>query len=976
MSVMKDDNSLVVSNTPVVSIIIPVYGAIEFTLLCIKSIVKHQSTLPIEVIVVDDFSPDSSVEVLGEIDGIHLICNKTNQGFIRSCNTGARSAKGQYLYFLNNDTEVTSGWLDALYRTFSEFPGTGLVGSRLVYPDGRLQEAGGIIWRDGSAWNFGKFQDASHPVYSYAREVDYCSGASIMVPSVLFNELGGFDENYLPAYCEDSDLALKIRNKGFRVIYQPLSTVIHYEGITSGVDTSKGIKAFQIQNSKKLFDKWESHLRSHQLPGVDVDSAKDRAALRRVLVIDSCTPTPNQDAGSVTTFNLMLLLRDMGFQVTFIPEHNLLYMPDYTPALQRTGVEVLYSPYIFTVEQHLREYGDRYSLVFLFRPNVVEAHIRNIRRYCPGAKVLYHTIDLHYLRQSREAELQDDNTKKSIANEVKLRELAGIRSVDATILHSTSELDFIRHLLPESQLHVFPLILDIKGTSKKYSERKDIVYVGGYNHLPNVDAVLYFVENIMPLVRLKLPGIRFYVVGSNPPLEVRQLATEDIKVTGFVNDLASMLDKMRISVVPLRYGAGIKGKIGTAMSAGLPVVATSMAAEGMSLDGDEIIVADEPQAFVEAIVRVYNDEILWGKLSQNGLKFSENKWGAEAAWKILSGILGKLELNTSRGSRPLVLYSHEREYISDIRESQANQYESLDNPLGPGLHEADIRHDLHPLFIARSRTEYFAGMQDEIFNSIKLVEESLTEKAGEGYLTCMCIPCDKEVSLHFDMQSGGRKDGNRYYPNWREVLVCPVCNMCNRQRLVAGIVRRHIVEHRINRIFFMEQVTPIYHWAINAFPHHQIIGSEYLGHDHAGGQVTNGIRHEDITGLSFEDDSLDLIVSNDVFEHVPEPGKAFAECYRVLKNGGTMLLTIPFHSNDEKSKTRAKLVDGQLVHILAPEYHGNPVSADGSLVFTDFGWDVIQEIQSAGFTDAYIEVYASVTFGHLGNGQLIFKLMK
>ncbi len=223
---------------------------------------------------------------------------------------------------------------------------------------------------------------------------------------------------------------------------------------------------------KKFYKRWKNRLQTHQPAGMNIDKAKDRRATRRILVIDHCTPTPTHDAGSLIIFNLMLLLREMDFQVTFIPEANFLYMQEFTTVLQRAGVEVLYAPYVTSVEQHLKEFGKRYTLAILVRPTVFKRQIRTIRKHCPQAKVLFHTVDLHFLRMSREAELQSDKAKQKAAVKMKKRELAAIRASDASIVVSTSELELLRPELPDAKLHVFPLIVDVLGTRKNVSERR------------------------------------------------------------------------------------------------------------------------------------------------------------------------------------------------------------------------------------------------------------------------------------------------------------------------------------------------------------------------------------------------------------------------------------------------------------------------------------------------------------------------
>jgi SAM-dependent methyltransferase len=347
----------------------------------------------------------------------------------------------------------------------------------------------------------------------------------------------------------------------------------------------------------------------------------------------------------------------------------------------------------------------------MFRPIVVERNIIEVRKFCKKAKVLFHTVDLHYLRMQREAELQNDKTKMKHALEMMEREILAIRSVDSTIVHSTAERELLRSELHTEKITIFPLIMNVPGTNIQFSDRRDIVFVGGYQHTPNIDAVQYFVSEIMPLLRKQLPGIRFNIVGSKPPPEIIKLASEDVIVTGFIEDLPNLLDQMRISVAPLRYGAGIKGKIGTAMAVGLPVIATPLAVEGMCLtDGENIIVADGVEAFVSSIVKLYESESLWNNLSQKGLIFADQAWGAEAAWEILANILFDIGIPSQRGSNQLVLYnakeiiSNSKNKLSEITNKETKQESSSQGYLKKiqqelSIYEKQVKvHDLPEIY--------------------------------------------------------------------------------------------------------------------------------------------------------------------------------------------------------------------------------------------------------------------------------------
>ena len=210
--------------------------------------------------------------------------------------------------------------------------------------------------------------------------------------------------------------------------------------------------------------------------------------------------------------------------------------------------------------------------------------------------------------------------------------------------------------------------------------------------------------------------------------------------------------------------------------------------------------------------------------------------------------------------------------------------------------------------------------------------------------------------------------------NFRERLLCPSCELNNRQRFMAHLVRTALAERDAADVstYLHEQVTPFYAWAERELPG-QTVGSEYVGHDVPGGTVVAGVRHEDALALSFDDESFDVIVSNEVFEHVPEIEPGFAEAARVLRPGGTMFMSIPFHAGADETVKRASLVDGEVVEHLPAEYHGNPMSDEGSLVFYDHGWDVLDNLRAAGFADAHLLGYWSALYGYLGDGlQTVF----
>lgn len=626
---------------PEVSIVIPAYNQFTYTYYCLKSIIENSGDVPYEVILADDCSNDLTTEISKVVDHLVIARTEKNQLFLRNCNHAAKYVRGKYILFLNNDTQVQENWLRPLTELMERDGSIGMTGSKLVYSDGTLQEAGGIIWKDASGWNYGRNDNALKPEYNYVKEADYISGASIMIRRNLWEQLGGFDELFAPAYYEDADLAFQVRAAGYKVVYQPLSVVVHFEGKSNGTDLSSGVKQYQVENHVKFRNKWRAVLEKENLPNAqDVYLAKDRGQLKKqILVVDHYVPHYDKDAGGRCTYMYLKLFLKFGFKVTFIGDNFYPHEP-YTTELKQMGIEVLYGDYYYQHHQEwLRDNLRYFDYIYLQRPHISIKYIDLVKQYGKG-KIFYFAHDLHFLRLSREYELKHDPKILEEAEKFKKDEFYLFRQADVVHVVGSYEQAVLKKELPGKTVRNIPLYIYeqlLTDINKDFSTRKDLVFVGGFGHTPNIDAVTWFAKEVYPRVLEAYPDMIWHIVGGNPPDEVKTLADDHIVLEGFLSDedLEKMYRNCRLAVVPLRVGAGVKGKVVEAAYYQIPLVTTSIGEEGISAEEGAFIAEDDAGKMAELIISLYGDFERLRKMSDSGMELIRNHYMLDEAERVL-----------------------------------------------------------------------------------------------------------------------------------------------------------------------------------------------------------------------------------------------------------------------------------------------------------------------------------------------------
>ena len=631
---------------PKVSIIIPCYNQIRYTYKCLYSIMNNTNPdeTPYEVIIADDVSTDTTRNISKYVENVIVNRNTENLGFLKNCNAAAKLARGEYIYFLNNDTEVKPGYLSSLVNILDNNSSIGMTGSKLVFADGTLQEAGGIIWSDGEGANYGRGDDPDDFKYNYVKEVDYISGAAIMIRKNLWNIIGGFDERYTPAYCEDSDLAFEVRKYGYKVVYQPLSVITHFEGISNGTDENKegSIKSYQVINKEKLKEKWKDEL-VKQFPHTEVLDffrARERAIGKKtILFIDHYVPTWDKDAGSKTVYSYMMMFKKMGYSVKFLGDNFMLNSP-YGDMLEQAGIEVIYGNNIqANLWGYLKDNKRSFDFVFLNRPHIAIKYIDFIRQNM-YTKIIYYGHDLHYMRLQREYDLMGDESALYEFKYYRNLEYSLLYKSDISYYPSYKEIEEIKKV--DDTLRVKAInayMFDEKPiVHRDFEKTRDILFVGGFNHDPNKDAIRWLHESIMPRIKARNGNINLVVVGSNPTDEIKKICEEGGYILkGFVSDeeLLKLYNDTRIVVAPLRYGAGIKGKIIEAMANGAAIVTTNCGAEGIVDAPYFMKIEDDALGFASEVIKLYDNVEELKNLSIETQKVINNRFTMDAAWNII-----------------------------------------------------------------------------------------------------------------------------------------------------------------------------------------------------------------------------------------------------------------------------------------------------------------------------------------------------
>lgn len=633
------------SETPAVSVILVLYNNAELTLPCLQAL-EAERGVSLEVVIVDNASSDRTRELLGSVEGARIVENTENVGFLLAVNQAAELARGDTLLLLNNDAVMRPGALAAALERLTSDASIGAVGGRIVLLDGRLQEAGSIVWNDGTCLGYarGDAEDAAHAMF--VRDVDYCSGAFLLTPKPVWEALGGFDPVYAPAYYEEVDYCMRLRAHGRRVVFEPRAVIDHFEFGSAG--RSARAIAQQKKNHAVFKERHKDALASQHAPsaGADIARSRLRPGALRVLMVDDRAPHRRLGSGYPRAADMLDSLVAGGHAVTFYPlqapfesfESVYETVPDTVEAAMGLGVGAF--------EDYLVANAGRFDVVIVSRP----LNMAVFKRIYDKRPALFSKIRIAY---DAEAVFANRDVGKAAAagapfsaeraNALIAEEVSLAAPADIVAAVCEDEARLFRAALA-APVVVLGHRLEADPGETPFAGRADLLFVGALvgEDGPNVDSVLWFVREVLPLINAKLARpVTLRIVGAIESDAIAALASPHITIMGRVDDLAGVYDQARLFVAPTRYAAGVPRKVHEAAAHGLPCVVSDLIARQLGwAHGEAVLVGRDAEAFAAQVVRLYEDEALWREIRRGALEKLADDCSPETFDAALSRLLG------------------------------------------------------------------------------------------------------------------------------------------------------------------------------------------------------------------------------------------------------------------------------------------------------------------------------------------------
>jgi O-antigen biosynthesis protein len=612
---------------PEVSIILVLYNQAPLTFGCISSISEclGTSAVGVEVIIVDNNSIDETADLLQHIQGATVLHNDANLGFLKAVNQAALHAQGRFILLLNNDAQLLPGSLEAAVHVLNSSSDVGAVGARLILPDGSLQEAGSIVWNDGSCLGYGRGESPTAPPYMFRRNVDYCSGAFLLTRSELFSRFGGFDEAFVPAYYEETDYCMRLWEAGYRVVYEPETVVLHYEFGSA----EKVARAMDLQEAHRavLVERHSESLRSRLAPShsnvLYARSPGDRS--QRLLMIEDRIPRTSLGAGFPRSGRILRELAAAGLLVTFFPATSQIEEWRDVRATVPPEVEVMLGFGIDKIKNFLEERSGFYGAILVCRPHNMRTFLEVARRrpeLTEGTTLIYDAEAIFAARDILEMRLRGNPPEKAMVEEMLAEEASLAQAASLVLSVSTREASEFRRLGVDN-VEVLGHILEPTPGLERFETRRGLLFVGRLEDegSPNVDGLGWFVQDILPLVRKTLEqDVSLIAAGADGAPSVSRLKRRGTTFLGTVEDLSPVYNASRVFIAPTRFAAGIPLKVYEAAAHGVPSVVTPLLAEQLGWCNEEdLLVGGDAQEFAAQCVRLYRDEALWTRLRKNAL---------------------------------------------------------------------------------------------------------------------------------------------------------------------------------------------------------------------------------------------------------------------------------------------------------------------------------------------------------------------